>query len=117
MPRCPHDALTGHSRCRQHHTDHRGTLDAARPTAAQRGYDHTHRRRFRTPVLRRDPHCTCPGCPACLAPGTRCLRPSTDADHWPRTRLQLEAAGQDPNDPRHGRGLCHECHSSHTVRS
>jgi len=35
--------------------------------------------------------------------------PSVVADHWPLDQRQLIAAGLDPNDPVHGRGLCDSC--------
>lgn len=83
----------------------RKTKDRARGTAAQRGYGRSHRR-FRRGVLTRDPVCV-----LCL------LEPSVEADHWPLSRRELEQRGMDPNDPRHGRGLCHRCHSSETARN
>lgn len=72
------------------------------PTA--RGYGRRHRRTFREGVLARDPICV-----LCHR------RPATDADHYPRSRRELAAAGLDPNDPQYGRGLCHPCHSSETA--
>ncbi|MFV2094839.1 hypothetical protein ACFHW1_05020 [Micromonospora sp. LOL_014] len=47
--------------------------------------------------------------------GPRCLRPSTVADHWPRDRRELVAAGLDADDPQYGRGLCARCHNQHTA--
>jgi 5-methylcytosine-specific restriction protein A len=38
------------------------------------------------------------------------------ADHWPLSRRELTEQGLDPDDPRHGRGLCARCHSSETAR-
>ncbi len=70
---------------------------------AHRGYGKAHRNEFREQVLAREPFCRL------------CHAPSTDADHWPRSRRELEAAGADPNDPRHGRGLCRPCHSAETA--
>lgn len=94
QPGCPR--LTDGGRCADHHAPSRpGT----------RGYDGQHRTRFRPAVLRRDPICRWPD---------GCDQPSTDADHWPRTRRQLIAEGADPNDPRHGRGLCRSHHSRWT---
>lgn len=83
---------------------HTRAADRARGTAAQRGYNAAHRR-FRDAVLARDPWC-------------RLCRtaPSTVADHYPLDRRELQARGLDPNDPTHGRGLCHRCHSSETAR-
>ncbi|AHH98316.1 hypothetical protein KALB_4954 [Kutzneria albida DSM 43870] len=38
------------------------------------------------------------------------------ADHYPKSRRELVAAGADPNDPQHGRGLCVACHNAQTAR-
>lgn len=106
---CPHlrprggDCPLGHVTTRRQVTQRR--TDANRPTAKARGYDANHERRFRRPVLRRDPICVLCG-----------TAPSAHADHWPRTRRQLIDSGLDPNDPRHGRGLCGPCHSSETAK-
>ncbi|MFD5795612.1 hypothetical protein ACFWIO_19140 [Streptomyces diastatochromogenes] len=48
--------------------------------------------------------------------GSPCGKPSVHADHWPLSRRELADQGQDPNDPKHGRGLCGPCHSSSTAR-
>ena len=69
-------------------------------------YTTTGHRTFRAIVLTRDP--TCMHC------GTR---PSTVADHHPLERWQLIEQGLDPNDPKHGQGLCSSCHSSKTART
>lgn len=61
---------------------------------------------FRAAVLARDPVCT--DCRAAL---------STIADHFPLTRRELVTQNLDPNDPKHGRGLCTTCHNSHTART
>lgn len=75
-----------------------------RGTSTARGYDRRHRRRFREGVLARDPICV-----MCLR------RPSTEADHYPRSKRELIADGLDSNDPRYGRGLCKPCHSRETA--
>ncbi len=80
--------------------------DRARGTAAQRGYTCQHLSRFRADVLKRDPVCV-----LCTT------RPATVADHHPLSRRELVAQGLDPNDPRHGRGLCASCHGIHTARA
>jgi 5-methylcytosine-specific restriction protein A len=49
-------------------------------------------------VLRRDVLCVLCG-----------VRLASVADHYPMERRELVASGLDPNDPRHGRGLCTEC--------
>jgi DNA-binding Xre family transcriptional regulator len=64
----------------------------------------------RAVVLRRDPHCTCPGCKRChplnaTYADAGCRRCSTDCDHI-----------GDRHDHSLGnlRGLCHPCHTQHT---
>jgi 5-methylcytosine-specific restriction protein A len=99
-PGCPALVPTGTGRCPHHATQG----DAARGTATARGYGHRHRTRFREGVLAREPFCRL------------CHAPSTDADHWPRSRRELELAGDDPDDPQHGRGLCGPCHSTETAK-
>lgn len=84
----------------------RGEVEAARGSATARGYGAEHRRRFRSEVLSKHPICV-----LCKS------QPSTVADHWPRSRRELEAAGDDPNDPRYGRGLCETCHNRETARN
>lgn len=59
---------------------------------------------FREAVLTRDPVCV-----ICD------IRLSTVADHYPIERVDLVAAGKDPNDPAAGRGLCDQCHREHTA--
>ena len=105
-PGCPQ--LTATTRCPTHQRTARQTAqrltDAQRPNARARGYDKDHERLFRQPVLRRDPTCVECG-----------QAPSVHADHWPRTRLELVRMGANPNDSRHGRGLCAPCHATHTA--
>lgn len=101
QPGCPNTTPSGRSRC----TDCDRAADRARGTAAQRGYDSKHRKRFRTDVLRRDPICVLCG-----------LEPSTVADHYPRSRRELIDAGLDPNDPQYGRGLGKRCHDRETAK-
>ena len=59
---------------------------------------------FRETVLTRDPICV-----LCLT------RQATVADHWPTERRDLVDAGENPNDPKFGRGLCTTCHNRHTA--
>lgn len=88
--------------------------DVERGTASQRGYTSAgHRRLFRAEVLRRDPVCTQDQYPD--GDGKPCLEWSTVADHYPRSRAELVAAGEDPNDPAHGRGLCKRHHDRSTA--
>ncbi|KUN34932.1 holin [Streptomyces longwoodensis] len=105
---CPE--LTPAGRCAQH----RQQAEQQRGTARQRGYDSDHEQRFRRPVLQRDPTCVCTD--ERHGHGSPCGQPSKHADHHPLDRRALTAAGLDPNDPRHGRGLCGPCHSRSTAR-
>ena len=99
--RCPEPTPPGTTLCPQ---CTREADQARRPHGnpyAARGH-----RRFREGVLAHHPVCTL------------CLRsPSTVADHWPIERRDLVAQGLDPNDPKHGRGLCKRCHDQHTART
>jgi len=98
QPGCP--TLTDRGRCDQH----RREADAARGTAAQRGYGKAHRAGRRA-VLRRDPVCV-----ICHA------APSTVADHYPTSRRDLVALGvKDPDSPARMRALCAPCHGRATA--
>lgn len=99
QPGCP--VLTDAGRCHQH----RREADTARGTATDRGYTSRGHQRFRRLVLRRDPICVLCGRAA-----------ATVADHHPRSRRELTAAGLNPDDPQHGRGLCKPCHDRETAR-
>lgn len=107
-PRCP-EFTQGGGKC----DDCKHKAEQKRGTARQRGYGKQHEQRFRPAVLARDPHCVCTD----ESHGHRspCGKPSQHADHWPLSRRELTAAGEDPNDPKHGRGLCGPCHSSETA--
>ncbi|MCK2214271.1 hypothetical protein MF672_010780 [Actinomadura sp. ATCC 31491] len=94
------DQLTTTGRC----ADCTADAEAQRGTAAERGYGAGHRHLFRTGVLRKHP--TCVLCNAA---------PATEADHYPLSRRQLIDRGMNPNDPRHGRGLCDPCHNRETA--
>ena len=108
-PDCPHlvprggDCVDAHAAAKRAAWNAR--TEANRPNARARGYDQTHAKRFRSVVLQRDPVCV-----LCKQ------QPSVHADHHPRTRAELTRLGEDPNDPRHGRGLCSSCHSTETAR-
>ncbi|MGN7137245.1 holin [Streptomyces pseudogriseolus] len=106
-PGCPE--YTNGGRC----TSCRAQAEARRGTATQRGYGTSHRRRFRTAVLARDPNCVCTD--TSHGHDNPCDQPSRHADHWPKDRRTLVASGHDPDDPRHGRGLCGPCHSRETA--
>lgn len=84
---------------------HYKQADARRGSSKDRGYDKRHEYQFRRPILERDPIC-------CVCND----RPSVVADHYPIDRVDLVKAGENPNDPRHGRGLCKRCHDQHTAR-
>lgn len=93
--------ITTGSRC----TACQRRADTRRGTASQRGYNTPGHQRFREAVLRREPICV-----LCRT------RWATVADHHPRSRRELITAGEDPNDPKHGRGLCKPCHDRETAR-
>jgi len=104
-PGCPGTPTPGTAKCLPCQTRARQDSDQRRGTSTQRGYGQAHRDLFRAEVLRRQPICV-----LCHA------SPSTVADHWPTPRRALAAQGLDPDDPRHGRGLCKRCHDQHTAR-
>jgi 5-methylcytosine-specific restriction protein A len=92
----------------------RAEAEKQRGTAKQRGYGGQHLTRFRPGVLAKDPLCVCTeedhGHP------DPCGQPSKHADHHPLSRRELVQQGQDPNDTKHGRGLCGPCHSKETAQ-
>ena len=99
QPGCPHltDRAGSCADCARQSEQRRGS-------AHRRGYGAAHTHSFREVVLARDPVCV-----ICL------IARSTVADHWPHNRRWLVAHGADPNDPRHGRGLCAPCHGRATA--
>lgn len=100
MPGCPE--FTQGGRC----DEHKREAERQRGSSTRRGYGASHRRRFRAAVLARDPVCVL------------CRQaPSRHADHHPLSRRELETAGAEPDDPRHGRGLCGPCHSRETAQA
>jgi 5-methylcytosine-specific restriction protein A len=99
VPGCPEYCTSG--RCE----DHQRQAEQRRGTARQRGYGKGHETRFRPGVLAKDPVCVL------------CRKaPSVHADHWPLSRRELIDARLDPDDPKHGRGLCGPCHSAETAQ-
>jgi len=99
---CPELVETGTgSKC----PEHVAIADKARGTSAQRGYGRAHRVKFREGVLAKHPICQ-----LCR------VKPSTDADHYPKSKRDLDKLGLDSNNPRYGRGLCHRCHSTETAK-
>lgn len=108
---CPEIVPSGTSRCEQCTRQ----AETTRGTARQRGYGRGHRA-FRSRVLARDPYCVCDDTSHDNHSGRgTCYARATVADHWPRSRRELVAAGENPNDPRFGRGLCASCHSKVTA--
>lgn len=102
LPGCPviHDG-TGGSRCPEH------TRQAKQDHWARtRAYSSREHRAFREQVLTKDPVCV-----LCS------MAVSTVADHYPHSREDLITLGMNPNDPRHGRGLCKPCHDTETARN
>lgn len=97
-PGCPNLVPSG--RCPQH--QHRPRDQ--RPTPAARGYDRQWRNHIR-PYLAQHPHCAICGATA------------KAADHHPRTRRELIAAGvQDPDAWHRLRPLCIRCHNRQSAR-
>jgi len=107
VPGCPEYTTT--SRC----DEHTRAADHARGTARQRGYDTGHEKHFRPAVLAREPRCVCDD--ETHGHDQPCGAPSVHADHWPLSRRELVARNLNPDDPKHGRGLCGPCHSKHTA--
>ena len=102
VPGCPALLPAGAGRCDECARE----ADHARGSARARGYDRAHETRFRRAVLAAHP--------VCQRCGTAW---SKHADHWPVDRHTLVLRGEDPNDPRHGRGLCGRCHSIETANA
>jgi 5-methylcytosine-specific restriction protein A len=109
VPRCPE--YTQHGKC----DDHRSEAEKQRGSARQRGYGRGHESRFRPGVLARDPQCVCTD--EEHGHGSPCAQPSVHADHWPLSRRELVEQQLDPDDPRHGRGLCSSCHNRSTAQA
>jgi 5-methylcytosine-specific restriction protein A len=113
-PPCP-VLVFGGGKCPEHLADTRRASQRFRVERQGDPYAGRGHQRFRRGVLAEDPWCTCDldHRPHGVSP---CSQPSTDADHWPLSKRELIAAGLDPDDPAHGRGLCHRCHSASTAR-
>ena len=110
-PSCPNDQQADNRRC----PTHARQAEQERGSAADRGYLGKGHKRFRQTVLKRDPICKCDRPDHAWHAPTRCLHISHVADHFPLSRKELVAQGLDPNDARHGRGLCDRCHNSETA--
>ena len=104
-PGCPNLTPSGTSRCPTCDTTRQADYRARRDPVTHAHYKSRGHARFRRRVLDRDPICVI--CHDAIA---------TDADHWPLSLRQLLEQGLDPNDPSHGRGLCHSCHAKETSR-
>ena len=98
QPGCPVLVPAGQGRCEGCEK----AAEARRGSSWQRGYDRRHQA-WRRAVLARDRWCVV------------CGDTATEADHWPRSRRELVAAGLSPVDPSCGRGLCKRCHSRATA--
>lgn len=96
---CPNPTSRGQSRC----DECKAAADRGRGTAAQRGYNSRAHQLFRKAVLKKDVFCQL------------CGRIATVADHHPLSRRQLVERALNPNDPKHGRGLCKRCHDRETA--
>ncbi len=97
-PGCPTLFNGEGGRCPEHATQ------ARRARVDNKVYSSPGHRSFRAAVLTRDAICV----------ECRTER-STVADHHPYSRRELSEAGLNPDDPQHGRGLCHPCHSKYTA--
>jgi 5-methylcytosine-specific restriction protein A len=105
------------TRCPEHViAARRASATFRRERGEQPVYGAAHRYRFRRGVLRKHPYCQCELLDHAWHAGRPCTQQSTDADHWPIDKRALLALGLDSDDPAHGRGLCHRCHSSSTAR-
>ena len=104
-PGCPNLVPTGTTRCDSCDTVKQADYRSRRDPVTHAHYKSRGHARFRRLVLARDPVCVL--CHDAIA---------TDADHWPRSLRELLEAGANPNDPAHGRGLCHSCHAKETTR-
>lgn len=100
---CPETVDRGSRRSRCNNCER--NAEQRRGSAHSRGYTTRHRDTFRTGVLARHPICV-------LCRKAR----SEHADHYPLSRRELVAQGANPNNPEHGRGLCHSCHSAETAK-
>lgn len=116
FPPCPALVTGPVARCPEHDVFVRRVSSRARRQRDGKLYGKAHETRFRPGVLRRHPYCQCDQVDHAWHPGCPCPQPSNTADHWPIDKRALLAAGLDSNDPQHGRGLCHRCHSSITAR-
>lgn len=99
-PGCPVTYDGDQSRCPDHLA--RAKKQHTTDTKVYRSAGH---REFRRQVLERDPICVL--CEVMAA---------NVADHYPKSRKELETLGFDPNNPRFGRGLCRGCHNSQTAQ-
>lgn len=104
-PGCPEVVSAGTIRCPTCEQASAAVYRARRDPVTNRHYKSRGHARFRRLVLDRDPVCVL--CDVAVA---------TDADHYPRSLREILDAGDDPNDPANGRGLCHSCHSKETAR-
>lgn len=91
----------------------RREAEQARGSARERGYGGRSWENARDAVLARDPLCVCTD--TGHGHGEPCGQPSRVADHHPRERKDLVAAGvPDPDAPHRMRGICGGCHNRKT---
>jgi 5-methylcytosine-specific restriction enzyme A len=103
VPGCPN--LTHSGKCPAHRAAQQRNSDQQRGSAAARGYGSPRWQAIRRAQLDREPACALCGLTADVA------------DHYPRSRRDLVAAGvADPDDLAHLRSLCRSCHSRETAR-
>ncbi len=103
VPGCPNLATKG--KCDVHRREQWRKLDAARPSAAKRGYGKAWQKR-RIRQLKRHPFCEVPGCPL----------PASQVHHDP-PRAKLVALGvPDPDAEEYLHSLCENHHSQKTAR-
>ena len=103
-PGCPGTPGPDRSRCARCAANDQRRRDAARGTPAERGYTTAWSRRAAT-FLRAHPRCV------------DCGGPATVADHAPRSRRQLVAAGvADPDAPQYLQARCAGCDRRRSVR-
>ena len=105
---------------------HQREADKRRGTAAQRGYTGKRWESARTACLTGRCHCVgeCHHGPLCTCETQghghdgRCTALAAVADHYPRSRRELVAAGvRNPDAVEHLRSLCASCHGKETAAS
>ncbi len=104
-PGCPRlvDANGKDNRCDEHRRE--ASRERSRRRPELKVYNSPAHKRFRAAVLRSEPVCVL------------CQRvPSTVADHYPLSLVELLNRGLPVDDPARGRGLCASCHGKETAK-